>query len=353
MSNKSTIVLDLDGTLTVDDNEHSYPDKLVQNQVKFAAIAARRAGYLIHIHTARNMRTYSGNLQKILDNTKPICEKWLDDNEIEYDALTFGKPWSGVNGCYVDDKGISIEEFIFKFNGPLRNKTVDIIIPFYNEHKNVERTHLNQKKLDRLFHINNFIYVDNGSSDQTNDALQALANQDVRVKILTLGENRGYGFGMWEGIKSSSSDCIITNHADNQFDTYGFIHTNMDKISEDYDASRCIVSKRVNRCFTDQSKTWVLTQLVSLFRGQRYPDFNGQPKIMPRNVIMSMKNVQYDFCFDLAVVDHLHLRNCDILSLPIVEIDRKAGHSSWKGDYSKTFRIVLRYVLYLITSRKV
>ena len=68
----------------------------------------------ISVFSARNMRTYEGDIDKINQFTRPIAEKWLKDNGIDYSELILGKPWAGKEGWYVDDKNLSLEEFIFK-----------------------------------------------------------------------------------------------------------------------------------------------------------------------------------------------------------------------------------------------
>ena len=50
------------------------------------------------------MRTYNGDINKILKYTKPVLETWLRKWEIPYDEVIYGKPYPGKEGFYVDDK---------------------------------------------------------------------------------------------------------------------------------------------------------------------------------------------------------------------------------------------------------
>ena len=68
-------------------------------------------GFKIVIHSARNMRTYDGNLGLINANTLSVVIRWLDENEVPYDEILMGKPWCGFDGFYVDDKAIRPNEF--------------------------------------------------------------------------------------------------------------------------------------------------------------------------------------------------------------------------------------------------
>lgn len=104
------IVIDLDGTLTVD-SEASYPNKPINTAVLDALKKYKNQGFRIVIFTARNMRTYKGNVGEINIHTLPGIIRWLDENQVPYDEVVVGKPWCGLDGFYVDDKAIRPSEF--------------------------------------------------------------------------------------------------------------------------------------------------------------------------------------------------------------------------------------------------
>lgn len=71
----------------------------------------RDAGFYIILTTSRSMRTYEGNIGRILANTAPVLFDWLARHAIPYDEIHFGKPWPGHGGFYVDDRAIRPSEF--------------------------------------------------------------------------------------------------------------------------------------------------------------------------------------------------------------------------------------------------
>ncbi|RCU51080.1 MULTISPECIES: HAD hydrolase family protein [Corallincola] len=104
------IVIDLDGTITsaeTSDYKNVSPNAAVVNKLK----QYREQGFEIVIHTARNMRTYEGNVGKINVHTLPIILEWLERHNVPYDEVIVGKPWCGFDGFYVDDKSIRPSEF--------------------------------------------------------------------------------------------------------------------------------------------------------------------------------------------------------------------------------------------------
>ena len=72
----------------------------------------KRKGFSVVIYTARNMRTFSGNVGKINVHSLPTIIEWLDKHDVPYDEIIVGKPWPGPRGFYVDDKAIRPDEFV-------------------------------------------------------------------------------------------------------------------------------------------------------------------------------------------------------------------------------------------------
>ncbi|RVT90609.1 capsular biosynthesis protein [Rhodovarius crocodyli] len=105
------LVIDLDGTLTIDDPAVSYSDKLPNIPVVARLREYKAQGFEIVIHTARNMRTHKNNVGLINAHTLPVIIDWLRRHDIPYDEIHVGKPWSGHDGFYVDDKALRPDEF--------------------------------------------------------------------------------------------------------------------------------------------------------------------------------------------------------------------------------------------------
>lgn len=105
------IVIDLDGTLTID-GPVDYKNKLPNMDVVQQLIKYKSNGYYIVINTARNMKTFSGSVGLINVKTLPIILEWLESNNIPFDEVIVGKPWCGEGGFYVDDRAIRPSEFV-------------------------------------------------------------------------------------------------------------------------------------------------------------------------------------------------------------------------------------------------
>ena len=107
-----TIVIDLDGTLTVPGSADSY-DALQPRQAVVQQLRHYTArGFRIAIMTSRNMRTHANSIGRINAETLPVVIEWLKRHDIPFDEIHVGKPWCGDDGFYVDDRAIRPSEFV-------------------------------------------------------------------------------------------------------------------------------------------------------------------------------------------------------------------------------------------------
>lgn len=111
---KQTFIIDIDGTICnavqmengAFDYENALPIDVVINRIN----ELHSAGHKIILSTARGMRTYNGDVKKVLKNVKPTLETWLHTYSVKYDELLMGKAW-GANPVYVDNRNLSVKSF--------------------------------------------------------------------------------------------------------------------------------------------------------------------------------------------------------------------------------------------------
>ncbi len=96
-------------------------------------------------------------------------------------------------------------------------ETLNIVVPFYNEELVIEEFH---KRLMEV--INNtdistkIIYVDDGSTDNTELILKNLATSDERLLIVQFSRNFGKEPALSAGLDLADADIIITMDGDGQ-----------------------------------------------------------------------------------------------------------------------------------------
>jgi capsule biosynthesis phosphatase len=114
------ICFDLDNTLvtfpTIVNDYRSV--KPIQKNIDFLKYL-KKFGNTIIIYTARRMKTHNGNIGKINADIGKITFETLDDFNIPYDELYFGKPYADF---YIDDLALNCFDDLEKEMGYYNNK---------------------------------------------------------------------------------------------------------------------------------------------------------------------------------------------------------------------------------------
>ena len=96
---------------------------------------------------------------------------------------------------------------------------LSIVIPCYNEEKNLNIIFSKLLKIHEKNKEIEIVLVDNGSTDSTVRTLSELKDQFKHfIKFIRIDENIGYGHGIMEGVQKASREVIAWTHADLQTD---------------------------------------------------------------------------------------------------------------------------------------
>lgn len=107
------IVMDVDGTLCpIRKPSENYEDLEPFPEMLRQLREYKEKGFYVILFSARNMKTFDGNVGRIAAVTGKQMMEWLDRHQIPYDEIHLGKPWPGRGGFYVDDKAIRPDEFL-------------------------------------------------------------------------------------------------------------------------------------------------------------------------------------------------------------------------------------------------
>lgn len=124
---------------------------------------------------------------------------------------------------------------------------LSVVVPCYNEQKSIALFYNEIIKVSdsmKSYVDFEFIFVDDGSHDDTLSILRDLQKQDNRVKYISFSRNFGKESAIYAGLEKSSGDYIALMDVDLQDPPY-LLKTMYDNIiNEDYD---CIATRRVTR----------------------------------------------------------------------------------------------------------
>lgn len=98
-------------------------------------------------------------------------------------------------------------------------RTVTVVVPTYNEEKNIAGIY---ERVSQVFEqeLPNYqmqlLFIDNASSDGTREHIRALCDRDSRVQAIFNATNFGFAKSSFYGLSQAEGDCAIMLYADMQ-----------------------------------------------------------------------------------------------------------------------------------------
>lgn len=99
----------------------------------------------------------------------------------------------------------------------MRPEKISIIIPAYNEASNIDKLHQSlDEVLTNTQHQIEYIYVDDGSTDNSAEIIEALCSKNYNVFYIQLSRNFGHQSALKAGLDFAKGDCVVSMDCDLQ-----------------------------------------------------------------------------------------------------------------------------------------
>ena len=232
---------------------------------------------------------------------------------------------------------------------------LSIIIPCYNESKNLFKIFLKLKKLYQKFKSKIYfetILVNNGSKDDSNIIMNELRRKFnlSQVKIINIKKDKGYGYGIKLGLKRAKGNFVSYTHADLQCDIEDCLKIYSNVINSKNSSKIFGMGKRLNRSKFDVFFTNMMSKFCNLILKTKIYDVNAQPKIFKNNVL-NLRNAPNDFNLDLYVYYFFKIKNYKILKKNVYFTNRYAGLSKGGGSLKGKIKLSLSILKYIFKLR--
>ncbi|MFP5238391.1 MAG: glycosyltransferase family 2 protein [Acidobacteriota bacterium] len=171
----------------------------------------------------------------------------------------------------------------------MREHSLSIIIPLYNEEDNIAPLHARlQEVLGAMDTPYEIIMVDDGSKDGTAARLQELAQRDPRVKVIHLRRNFGQTPAMMAGIDAAEGDILIPMDGDLQNDPAD-IPRLLAKLAEGYDVVSGWRKDRQDHPLKRNLPSKVANFVISKISGVHLHDYGCSLKAYRKQIIKDVK----------------------------------------------------------------
>lgn len=212
---------------------------------------------------------------------------------------------------------------------------LSIVIPAYNERENVRLLYESIiKTIDTLGFNTEIIFVDDGSSDGTFEALMELRAADERVRIVRLRRNFGQTPAMSAGIDCARGEVIITLDADLQNDPAD-IPRLMEKMSQGYEIVSGWRRDRKDKAVSRKLPSMIANRMIGIITGVRIHDYG-----------CTLKAYRASLLKELPLYSDMHrfipalgaLAGARVAELEVRHHPRRFGRS--KYGISRTFKVL-------------
>jgi len=200
-------------------------------------------------------------------------------------------------------------------------------MPFYNEEEcvvGVVTDLLAACAADGLaFEI---VAIQNGSHDRTEELLKGLATQHPQLRIIGIEVNKGYGFGVINGLKAAQGDYLAYMAGDGQVSPEDVlkVFSAMKERGLDF-CQGCRAVRQVGLHRKMVSKVFN-TLFRVLFRNS-INDIGSNPKIMKRDLYAKILPVSYDWFIDSEVLLKTAALGARMAEVPVLFKKRETGKS--------------------------
>ena len=238
---------------------------------------------------------------------------------IELAPWTWAMRPSGVTNI-VSERGLQPD------GGPY---DLSIVMPAYNEEEGVGVTvaHLFQAFAKAGYRLE-LVAVDNGSIDRTGQVLAAMQATYPGLVIHRVEPNEGYGNGVLQGIPVTTAEWVGIIPADGQVDAEDVVRL--------FDSARAtngrIVAKVRRRFRMDGPIRKIVSVSYNLFVLMLWPtlgslDVNGSPKLLRRDILMSMRLTSKRWFLDPELMIKAHYLGLRVVELNVFARMRGTGLS--------------------------
>jgi len=216
-----------------------------------------------------------------------------------------------------------------------------VVIPCYNEHVNLPLLIENILPLQNDYELE-YILVENGSTDNSREYLKNnIDGKYKNIKIKYLDINKGYGYGLKNGLKLAEGEYLGWIHADMQ------VHPNDLRpifdfaLSNNFKEKIFLKARRMNRPFVDKFFAAGQTVFSSIVFFYKMFDIGASPLIFSKSLIDNYDKMTNDFSIEVFTYLMAKKKNFYIKRFNVSLNDRQNSNSSWNTGLMSKLKLSL------------
>jgi glycosyltransferase involved in cell wall biosynthesis len=184
------------------------------------------------------------------------------------------------------------------------------------------------------------VLVNNGSTDNSAAVIEKHAPTFPFIRVVTVDENQGYGFGILEGLQSCTEGFTGWTHADLQTDPLDIARAYDVLKKENFNTKLYIKGNRKGRPLFDQFFTIGMTVVESMLFGRYLWEVNALPNIFHTSFFQTWKEPPHDYSLDLYAYVKALREGLTFKRIKVFFPERKHGTSSWNINFQGKWNFI-------------
>ena len=208
-------------------------------------------------------------------------------------------------------------------------KKISIVVPCYNEQESIPYFYAEIKKIAEQMKETSeyeFLFVNDGSKDNTLDILRNLSNEDNRIKYISFSRNFGKEAAMYAGLKESTGDYVAIMDADLQ-DPPSLLPEMFNTLEQrEYD---CVGTRRVTRKGEPILRSFfakLFYKIMNLISDTEIIDGARDFRLMSRQMVNAILEISEYNRFSKGIFSFVGFKT---KWLEYENIERVAGKTTW------------------------
>ena len=203
---------------------------------------------------------------------------------------------------------------------------LSVVVPAYNEEAALPQFHSRLSAvLAKISAPSEVIYVNDGSSDGTLDALNQLKKNDERVAILDLSRNFGKEIALTAGLDHASGDAVVVIDADLQ-DPPELIPEFIRYYREGFDVVYAQRVVREGESAMKKATAYAFYRLMQRMSKVEIPEDTGDFRLLSRRAVNSLKRLREQHRFMKGLFAWIGYPQ---KAVPYQREPRAAGQTKW------------------------
>jgi undecaprenyl-phosphate 4-deoxy-4-formamido-L-arabinose transferase len=164
---------------------------------------------------------------------------------------------------------------------------ISVLVPILNEEESIRELHARlSKTLDALGRTYEIVYINDGSTDSTQEILEEFHSQDNHVRVVEFNRNYGQHMALFAGMERSQGEIVITIDADLQ-NPPEEIPRLVAKIDEGYEIVGTYRGQRQDSIFRTLP-SYIVNKITARLVGVKLRDWGCMLRAYRRDIVDSM-----------------------------------------------------------------